>query len=54
MNYMEYSLSLARRSLGLTSPNPAVGAVVVRDGKLVGEGHTKPPGQPHAEIVALD
>ncbi|MCH7996979.1 MAG: bifunctional diaminohydroxyphosphoribosylaminopyrimidine deaminase/5-amino-6-(5-phosphoribosylamino)uracil reductase RibD [Chloroflexi bacterium] len=54
MNYMEYSLSLARRSLGLTSPNPAVGAVVVRDGKLVGEGHTKPPGQAHAEIVALD
>ena len=53
MNYMEYSLSLARRSLGLTSPNPAVGAVVVRDGKLGGEGHTKPPGQAHAEIVAL-
>lgn len=50
---MERALSLARRALGTTSPNPAVGAVVVRDGIVVGEGHTQPPGQSHAEIGAL-
>ena len=54
MSYMEYSLSLARRSLGLSSPNPAVGAVVVKDGEVVGEGNTQPPGQFHAEVVALE
>ena len=51
--YMEHCLSLARRSLGLSSPNPAVGAVVVRDGEVIGEGSTRPPGQSHAEVVAL-
>ena len=54
MSYMEHCISLARRSLGISSPNPAVGAVVVRDGEVVGEGNTRPPGQSHAEIVALD
>jgi len=39
--------------LGYTSPNPAVGAVVVRDGIVVGLGHTQPPGCEHAEIMAL-
>lgn len=53
MSYMEHCLSLARRSLGLSSPNPAVGAVVVKDGEVIGEGNTRPPGQSHAEIVAL-
>lgn len=53
MSYMEHCLSLARRSLGLSSPNPAVGAVVVKDGEVVGEGSTRPPGQSHAEVVAL-
>ena len=53
MGYMEHCLSLARRSLGLSSPNPAVGAVVVKDGEVIGEGSTRPPGQSHAEIVAL-
>ena len=52
-SYMEHCLSLARRSLGLSSPNPAVGAVVVKDGEVIGEGSTRPPGQSHAEIVAL-
>ncbi len=47
------ALQLARRVLGRTSPNPAVGAVLVRDGVVVGEGATHPPGGPHAEIVAL-
>ena len=51
---MERALALARQALGTTSPNPAVGAVVVRDGAIVGEGHTMPPGQRHAEIGALN
>ncbi|MBI3979008.1 MAG: bifunctional diaminohydroxyphosphoribosylaminopyrimidine deaminase/5-amino-6-(5-phosphoribosylamino)uracil reductase RibD [Chloroflexi bacterium] len=50
---MERALALARRARGRTSPNPAVGAVVVRDGAVVGEGFTQPPGQAHAEVVAL-
>ncbi|MBI1885738.1 MAG: bifunctional diaminohydroxyphosphoribosylaminopyrimidine deaminase/5-amino-6-(5-phosphoribosylamino)uracil reductase RibD [Chloroflexi bacterium] len=50
---MARALRLARRVLGTTSPNPAVGAVVVRDGRIVGEGATQPPPGPHAEVVAL-
>ncbi len=50
---MQRALELARSALGSTSPNPAVGAVVARDGKIVGEGHTLPPGQSHAEVGAL-
>jgi diaminohydroxyphosphoribosylaminopyrimidine deaminase/5-amino-6-(5-phosphoribosylamino)uracil reductase len=51
---MQRALSLAREALGTTSPNPAVGAVVVADGRTVGEGYTLPPGQRHAEIGALE
>lgn len=47
------ALSLADISLGSVSPNPNVGAVVVNGSKVVGEGSTQPPGQDHAEIVAL-
>ena len=47
------ALALAETVAGSTSPNPAVGAVLLRDGELVGEGATQPPGGPHAEIVAL-
>lgn len=50
---MARALQLASRALGTVSPNPAVGAVLVRDGKIVGEGATQPPGEAHAEIVAL-
>ncbi len=50
---MERALELARRAQGWCSPNPAVGAVVVRDGEIVGEGWTQPVGQAHAEVVAL-
>ena len=50
---MGRAIRLARQALGTTSPNPAVGAVVVRDGAIVGEGCTQPPGGPHAEIGAL-
>lgn len=53
MSQMRRALSLARRALGTVSPNPAVGAVVVKDGTVVGEGWTQPPGQDHAEVVAL-
>ncbi|UCG55443.1 MAG: bifunctional diaminohydroxyphosphoribosylaminopyrimidine deaminase/5-amino-6-(5-phosphoribosylamino)uracil reductase RibD [Dehalococcoidia bacterium] len=54
MNYMEQALSLARLALGQVSPNPAVGALVVKDGEIVGRGYTQPPGSDHAEVVALE
>ena len=50
---MHHALELARQAIGSTSPNPAVGAVIVKDGRIVGEGFTQPAGQDHAEIVAL-
>ncbi|MFM7141576.1 MAG: bifunctional diaminohydroxyphosphoribosylaminopyrimidine deaminase/5-amino-6-(5-phosphoribosylamino)uracil reductase RibD, partial [Alphaproteobacteria bacterium] len=50
---MRRALELARRGLGRTSPNPPVGAVVVRGGKIVGEGLHRRAGGPHAEVVAL-
>jgi diaminohydroxyphosphoribosylaminopyrimidine deaminase / 5-amino-6-(5-phosphoribosylamino)uracil reductase len=53
MDYMEQAVSLARLALGQVSPNPAVGAVVVKDDVVVGQGYTQPPGSDHAEIVAL-
>lgn len=53
MDYMDRSLELASRALGWCSPNPAVGAVLVRDGVVVGEGFTQPAGSAHAEVVAL-
>lgn len=53
MDYMQRALALAERAQGRTSPNPAVGAVIARDGVVVGEGSTQPPGQAHAEIMAL-
>jgi diaminohydroxyphosphoribosylaminopyrimidine deaminase/5-amino-6-(5-phosphoribosylamino)uracil reductase len=53
MDYMQHALSLARLALGHASPNPAVGAVVVRDEAVAGEGYTQPPGSDHAEVVAL-
>ena len=53
MSFMAQAMQLARSAMGSTSPNPAVGAVLVRDGQVVGEGATQPPGQAHAEVVAL-
>jgi diaminohydroxyphosphoribosylaminopyrimidine deaminase/5-amino-6-(5-phosphoribosylamino)uracil reductase len=52
-DYMECALSLARLAMGYTSPNPAVGAVVVKDGLAVGMGYTQPVGCEHAEVMAL-
>jgi diaminohydroxyphosphoribosylaminopyrimidine deaminase / 5-amino-6-(5-phosphoribosylamino)uracil reductase len=51
--YLERALGLAERGRGLTSPNPLVGAVVVAEGRILGEGFHEGPGRPHAEIVAL-
>jgi diaminohydroxyphosphoribosylaminopyrimidine deaminase/5-amino-6-(5-phosphoribosylamino)uracil reductase len=51
--YMQLALALGRRGLGRTWPNPAVGAVVVKDGVIVGRGWTQPGGRPHAETEAL-
>jgi diaminohydroxyphosphoribosylaminopyrimidine deaminase/5-amino-6-(5-phosphoribosylamino)uracil reductase len=51
--FMELALALGRRGWGRTWPNPAVGAVVVKDGVIVGRGWTQPGGRPHAEPVAL-
>lgn len=51
--FMARALALAARGLGLTSPNPAVGAVLVRDGAVVGEGAHMRAGGPHAEVAAL-
>lgn len=50
---MDRALSLGRRAIGTASPNPAVGAVVVREGEVVGEGWTQPPGCSHAEVMSL-
>ena len=54
MQYMQRAIELARNTLGSTSPNPPVGAVIVNDGIVVGEGCTQPAGGPHAEIIALE
>lgn len=51
--FMKRALREARKGLGATSPNPAVGAVVVRNGSIVGTGYHKKAGTPHAEIHAL-
>ncbi|MDF2635661.1 MAG: riboflavin biosynthesis protein RibD [Pelosinus sp.] len=51
--YMKQALALAQHAIGRTSPNPMVGAVIVRDGRVVGEGWHRQAGTPHAEINAL-
>jgi len=51
--FMQLALALGRRGLGRTWPNPAVGAVIVKDGVIVGRGWTQPGGRPHAETEAI-
>src|ERR1700736_3685190 len=51
--FMRMALCQARRGLGLTSPNPAVGAVIVSEGSVIGHGYHESAGKPHAEVVAL-
>jgi diaminohydroxyphosphoribosylaminopyrimidine deaminase/5-amino-6-(5-phosphoribosylamino)uracil reductase len=53
LRFMQLALTLGRRGQGRTWPNPAVGAVVVKDGIIGGRGWTQPGGRPHAEPVAL-
>ena len=52
--HMRRALALAARGRGRTSPNPVVGAVVVRRGEVVGEGWHRALGEHHAEVMALD
>ena len=53
LNYMRLAIGLARRGYGATSPNPMVGAVLVKGGKIIGRGWHRHAGGPHAEIEAL-
>jgi diaminohydroxyphosphoribosylaminopyrimidine deaminase/5-amino-6-(5-phosphoribosylamino)uracil reductase len=52
--FMKSALALARKGLGKSSPNPAVGAVVVKNGQIAGRGFHAKQGQPHAEVHALN
>lgn len=51
--YMSRAIELAKKGLGWTNPNPMVGAVIVKDGKVIGEGYHKKYGELHAETTAL-
>jgi pyrimidine deaminase RibD-like protein len=51
--FMRLALALGRRNLGHTWPNPTVGAVIVKDGVILGRGWTQRGGRPHAEVEAL-
>jgi diaminohydroxyphosphoribosylaminopyrimidine deaminase/5-amino-6-(5-phosphoribosylamino)uracil reductase len=53
IRFMEHALGLARKGIGLASPNPTVGCVIVRDGQIVGEGFHQYEWRDHAEIMAL-
>ncbi len=52
-HWMAVALGLAERGRGRTAPNPSVGCVLVRDGRVIGRGWTQPGGRPHAEAMAL-
>ncbi len=54
LRWMAAALNLGSRSLGLAAPNPAVGAILVKDGAVVGRGATAPGGRPHAERIAIE
>ena len=54
LRWMDAALNLGARSLGLAAPNPAVGAILVKDGAVVGRGATALGGRPHAERIAID
>ena len=51
--WLQQALQQAEQALPISSPNPAVGCVIVRDGELIGQGHTQQVGGPHAEVMAL-
>ena len=54
ITFMQRALDLAQQAKGRTSPNPLVGAVIVKDGKVIGEGYHQKAGTPHAEVHALN
>jgi len=54
LRWMTAALNLGSRSLGLAAPNPAVGAILIKDGAVVGRGATAPGGRPHAERIAIE
>lgn len=54
LNYMRQALKLAKQAWGLTSPNPMVGALIVKDGQIISQGWHKKAGQAHAERMAID
>lgn len=51
--YLQIALELAHKAIGLCSPNPRVGCVLVKDDQIIGQGHTQSVGQAHAEVVAI-
>ncbi len=54
LRWMAAALNLGSRSLGLAAPNPSVGAILIKDGAVVGRGATAPGGRPHAERIAIE
>lgn len=52
--WMKAAIALSERGRGRTAPNPNVGCIIVRDGKVIGRGWTQPGGRPHAEALAID
>ena len=54
IRFMRLALALGRRGQGRCWPNPAVGCVIVREGRIIGRGSTASGGRPHAERVALE
>jgi len=54
LKYMKRALNLAKKAEGMTSPNPLVGAVLVKSGRILAEGYHLRPGLPHAEAIALE
>ncbi len=53
IRFMSRAIRIARKGLGRTSPNPMVGAVVVKNGTILGEGFHRALGEPHAEVEAI-
>ncbi len=52
--YMKRAFALAKKGAGKVSPNPLVGAVIVKKGRIIAEGYHKGPGTPHAEVIAME
>jgi len=54
MDYMELAIKLAKKGIGWVNPNPLVGAVIVKENKIIGKGYHKKYGEAHAEVIALN